>query len=68
MDASERLLTTGTIADELKESLHRVAYVIRSRKIPHESKAGNLRVFSRASVETIAAVLSNITAARRPSI
>lgn len=52
--------TVGTIAERLREPIHRVEYVIRTRDIRPEAWAGNCRVFSEASVARIAAELQRI--------
>ena len=41
-----RALTVGEIARQLGCPIHRVEYLIRSRKLKHFERAGNLRVFS----------------------
>ena len=56
--------TVGTIAEELDEPLHRVEYVIRSRRIKPCGMAGNARVFSESDVERIASELRRIDAER----
>ena len=54
--------TVGEIARRLSEPIHRVEYVIRSRNIRPESRAGNCRVFSEAAVGRIASELKRIDA------
>lgn len=54
------LPTIGAIASRLGESVHRVAYVIRSRGITPAGIAGNSRVFTEADVNRIASELRRI--------
>ena len=56
MDATldKRLSTVGAIAELLDVATHRVTYVIASRRISPEHRAGRLRVFSDEQVEQIA--------------
>jgi hypothetical protein len=52
--------TVGEIARRLVQPVHRVEYVIRSRKITPISRAGNARVFADADVQRIAGELRRI--------
>ena len=54
------LPTVGEIARRLDEPLHRVEYVIRSRRIDEAGRAGNARVFSDVNVDFIAGELRRI--------
>ena len=56
--------TVGQIARRLKEPLHRIEYVIRTRDIQPVSRAGNVRVFSDADVTYIASELRRIDSER----
>jgi hypothetical protein len=46
--------TVGEIARRLGESLHRIEYVIRSRRIQPASRAGQVRIFPETAVAYIA--------------
>jgi hypothetical protein len=52
--------TVGEIARRLGVPLHRVEYVIRSRRIEPTGKAGNAYVYSDADVDRIASELRRI--------
>lgn len=58
------LLTVGQVAKQLGVDTHRVAYVIRSRRIQPFGRAGNFRVFDEAAVHRIASELHRIAADR----
>ena len=58
------LPTVGEIARRLGEPIHRIEYVIRSRRITPRKRAGNARVFGEDSVELIANELRRIDACR----
>jgi len=58
------LLTVGEIARRLDTKVHRVEYVIRSRKIQATGWAGHARVFSEASFGHIASELDRMNADR----
>ena len=64
MQVVPTLATVGEIARQLGQPIHRVEYVIRARDIHPESRAGNCRVFSPASVARIASELRRIDAER----
>ncbi len=55
-----RLITVGEIARRTNSSIHRVEYVIRSRGIEPQGRAGNARIFSESDVELIASELHRI--------
>ena len=57
--------TVGVIAEKLKAPLHKVSYVIRTRRIEPQGRAGNVRVFSDVATKRIAAEIRRI--ARRNS-
>jgi hypothetical protein len=59
---TERLTlpTVGEIARRLGQPIHRIEYIIRSRRIEPCGRAGNSRVFSEDSVAAIAAALAAI--------
>jgi hypothetical protein len=61
----KREWTVGEISDRLNEPVHRVEYVIRSRRIAPRSIAGNCRVFDDDAVEQISAVLQIIDAKKK---
>ena len=54
--------TVGEIARRLDEPVHRIEYLIRSRNIQPSGRAGNVRVFTDADVQRIAAELRRIDA------
>ena len=62
--APPALPTVGEIARRLREPLHRVEYVIRSRDITPVGRAGNSYVYDDAAVSWIRAELRRITAER----
>lgn len=49
--------TTGAIAAALEVPSHRVAYAIRTRRIPHAGRAGRMRLYDRDGVRQIADAL-----------
>ena len=53
MTQPETLLTVGEIARRLDQRIHRIEYIIRSRKITPVGWAGHARVFSSASLRYI---------------
>lgn len=55
----QQMNSVGVIARRLGVPLHRIQYVIRSRKIQPTGTAGNVRVFSEADVSRIAVTLRN---------
>jgi hypothetical protein len=65
MIEAKPLPTIGDIARRRDLPLHRVQYVIRSRRIQPEGRAGNGRVFSDAAVEWISSECRRIDADRR---
>lgn len=46
-------MTPGKIAEKAKVPVHRVLYVIRSRRITEDDRVGIIRVFSPAKVQRI---------------
>ena len=52
--SSEHLWTVARIAEHLAVNRHRVEYVIDSRKIAPQDRAGIARVFHRRDVDLIA--------------
>jgi hypothetical protein len=56
--------TVGVIARRLGEPLHRIEYVIRSRRLQPAGRAGNLRVFSESDIVFIAGELRRMDARR----
>ena len=62
------LLTVGEIARRLDTKIHRIEYIIRSRKIEASGWAGHARVFSQANLDHIASELRRMDADRKPSI
>ena len=55
--------TVGEIAKRLGVGLHRIQYVVRSRRIRPAGLAGNARVFSNEDVSVIANELRRIDSA-----
>jgi hypothetical protein len=60
--------TLGEIARRLKQPIHRVEYVIRSRRIQPAGVAGNARIFSEPDVQRIANELKRIDRDRRGAL
>jgi len=61
LDSTEpRFLTVGTIAAELDVPVHRVAYVLRTRRIAASGRAGCARVYDREAVALIRHALRSI--------
>jgi hypothetical protein len=52
-DDTPRLRTPGVIAAELAEPLSRVLYVLRKLEVKPIGRAGVLRLYDRAAVETV---------------
>jgi len=61
------LLTVGEIARRLNTKVHRIEYIIRSRKIEATGWAGHARVFSQANLDHIASELTRMDADRQSS-
>lgn len=60
-----RLRTPGVLASDLGEPLHRVQYVLRTRRhIRPAARAGRLRLFDRAAVALIRHELNAMDARR----
>lgn len=64
MSQPQTLLTVGEIARRLEERIHRIEYVIRSRRIEASGWAGHARVFSQANLDHIASELRRMDADR----
>ena len=62
MDRS--LPTIGTIADQLGEPIHRIRYIIATRRIAASGRAGNARVFTLQDVDRIRTELVRIEQVR----
>ena len=54
--------TIGAIARELNQPVHRIEYVINSRRMQPAQRVGNLRVFTDSDVQFIAAEVRRIEA------
>ena len=54
MPDSRVMATVGEIAHRLGQPVHRIEYLIRSRRIKPAARAGNARIFSESDVERIA--------------
>jgi len=61
------LLTVGEIARRSNTKVHRIEYVIRSRRIEATGWAGHARVFSEANFQRIASELKRMDADRNGS-
>ena len=59
-DSTTRAPTIGEIARRLSQPIHRIEYIISSRGIEPQCRAGAARVFSEADVDHIAAELRRI--------
>jgi hypothetical protein len=57
-----RLWTAGRIARRLRVPIHRVQYVLRSRRITPAARAGRLRLFDAEAVRLVEAELTRINA------
>jgi hypothetical protein len=58
-----RLITAGVIAAELRQMLHRVLYVLRTRNyIRPAALAGNLRLYDRRAIAMVRHELNAIDA------
>lgn len=55
-----QLRTSGVIADELGEPLSRVLYVLRKHNVRPIGRAGVIRLYDRAAVETVRCAISEI--------
>ena len=60
MDLSSQIASLGEIARRLKEPIHRVEYVIRSRDIEPLLVAGGRHFYSEAQVQRIASEIRRI--------
>jgi DNA-binding transcriptional MerR regulator len=58
--ANPVMLTSGEIARRLGQPIHRIEYVLRTRKIPAKATAGNCRVYDESDVERIREILNDI--------
>ena len=62
-----KLITVGVIAVELRQPLHRILHVLRTRShIRPAAIAGTLRLFDREAVAMVRHELNAIDAKRRP--
>jgi hypothetical protein len=52
--------TVGAIARRLGQPMHRVEYVLRSRRLRPTGKAGNCRVFAEEDVQRVQSALAAI--------
>jgi hypothetical protein len=59
-----QLFTVGELARRAGVSVHRVTYVIETRGILADGRAGQARVFSAAAAEQVLAALHQIAAER----
>lgn len=56
--------TIGTIAEQLCQPVHRIRYVLQTRRIQPSGRAGNARVFTDADIERVQVELARIDRAR----
>jgi hypothetical protein len=62
------LATLGTVSEQLGQPIHRIAYILRTRKhIQPTATAGRLRLFSQGTIELIKAELETIDSKGAPS-
>ena len=59
-DKPQIIHTTGQIARQLNENLHRVEYAIKTRNIAPDGLAGNARLFGEEAIEQIKAALRDM--------
>ena len=64
MSTTQHALTVGEIARRVGAPVHRVEYLIRSRRIRCVAIAGNARIFSESDAALIASELQRIDADR----
>jgi len=64
MGSESKLPTIGAIADQLGQPLHRIRYVLDTRRIQPTGRAGNARIYSDADVERIRVALAQIARAK----
>jgi hypothetical protein len=59
----QNVLTVGDIANRLGEPLHRVEYVLRTRRqLRPQGRVGNARIYSESDLQFIASELRRIDA------
>jgi len=55
------LATLGTVSEQLGQPVHRIAYILRTRKhIQPTATAGRLRLFNQQTIELIKAEIETI--------
>ena len=59
-DSVEKLQTIGEIARQADQSVHRIAYIVKTRAIRPVSRAGKLRIFAPEAVRIIKNELTRI--------
>ena len=65
-DQIPQLRTTGIIANELSQPIHRILHVLRTRQHIHPTaRAGRLRLYDRDAVAMIRHELNSIDAQRK---
>lgn len=63
MDATVRLNTIGRLAEKLRQPVHRIEYLIRTRPhIQHVARAGNARLYDEHVVRLLRHELNAIDA------
>lgn len=55
-------ISLGQIARELGVSLHRVEYIVKSRRLSPIGRAGNIRLFQPSDVQLISKELKQVAA------
>jgi hypothetical protein len=73
MPSELRLPTLGVIAEQLREPIHRIRYIVDTRGIRPTARAGNAKIFADGDVERIRVALAEIARAKevghgRPSM
>lgn len=68
MNSVTKMWTVGEIARSLDVAIHRVEYVIRTRKITPVGWAGHARVFTNNEVKLISIALSGINTLRESGV
>lgn len=64
MTLANPMLTVGEVARRLGEKIHRIEYMIRSRRIEPSGRAWHARVFNETDLAFIAGELSRIASDR----
>ena len=69
LNSPPQLITAGVLASKLRVPLHRVLYVLRTKRhIPPAARAGRLRLYDRAAVAQIRHELNAMDARRNDRV